>query len=175
MPDQAVGTSGLRRAGVLRSAARLRSKIYSRADGDASVILAAMKRSWLLTCALLPAEAHACVVTGPERQGWLRVDHGPEFTSALFGAWCESNGVHLEFIQPGKPSQNAYIERFNGSYRDGVLDAWVFTDLDHVREETERWLGEYNTIRPHESLGDVSPVEFLTDRGHADFSSYARI
>ena len=106
----------------------------------------------------------------PER---IPVDHGPEFTSARFQAWCQANGVQLEFIQPGRPSQNAFVERFNGSYRDGVLDAWAFTDLGHVREETERGLGEYNTIRPHESLGDVSPVEFLTDRGHADFSSYA--
>jgi putative transposase len=105
----------------------------------------------------------------PER---LRVDHGPEFTSAVFAAWCESHGVELEFIQPGKPAQNAFIERFNGSYRDAVLDAWVFTDLEQVRHETERWLKDYNTVRPHESLGDISPMEFLNDRGHAEFSSY---
>jgi putative transposase len=105
----------------------------------------------------------------PER---LRVDHGPEFTSAVFAAWCISHGIELEFIQPGKPAQNAFIERFNGSYRDGVLDAWVFNDLNHVRYETERWLKDYNTVRPHESLGDISPMEFLNDRGHAEFSSY---
>ena len=107
----------------------------------------------------------------PER---LRVDHGPEFTSATFAAWGEHNHVEIEFIQPGKPAQNGFIERFNGSYRDGVLNAWVFTDLAQVREETERWLGDYNTIRPHESLGDISPIEFLTERGHADLSTYAR-
>ena len=113
------------------------------------------------------------VVRGrPER---LRVDHGPEFTSALFVAWCEANGVHLEYIQPGKPSQNAFIDRFNGSDRRGVLDAWVFTDLNQGREETEQWLDEYNIVRPHQSLGDVSPVEFLTDRGHAVLSNFARI
>lgn len=105
----------------------------------------------------------------PER---IRVDHGPEFTSAPFCAWCESHGVALEHIQPGKPNQNGFIERFNGSYRDGVLDAWVFTDLDQVREETDRWVDEYNTVRPHESLGDISPIEFLKERGHADFSTY---
>ena len=108
----------------------------------------------------------------PER---LRVDRGPEFTSAEFITWCESNGVELEFIEPGKPTQNAFIERFNGSYRDGVLDAWAFTDLGQVREETVRWLEEYNTIRPHESLGDISPVEFLNNRGHADLSTFAWI
>lgn len=105
----------------------------------------------------------------PER---LRIDRGPEFTSALFLAWCKTHHVSLEYIQPGKPSQNGFIERFNGSYRDGVLDAWVFTDLDQVREETERWLAEYNTVQPHESLGDISPIEFLNDRGHAGFSTY---
>lgn len=112
-----------------------------------------------------------CLVRGrPER---LRVDRGPEFTSALLAGWCRDHGVELEFIQPGKPSQNGFIERFNGSYRDGVLDAWVFTDLDQVREETERWLAEYNMVRPHESLGDVSPIEFLNDRGYAEISTYA--
>lgn len=117
--------------------------------------------------------AQLVVVRGqPER---IRVDHGPEFTSAVFTTWCETNGIEVEYIQPGKPSQNGFIERFNGSYRKEVLDAWVFMELSQVREETERWVEEYNTIRPHESLGDISPIEFLNDRGHADFSSYARI
>jgi len=106
----------------------------------------------------------------PER---IRLDQGPEFTSALFCAWCESHGVALEYIQPGKPNQNGFIERFNGSYRDGVLDAWVFTDLEQVREATESWLHDYNTVRPHESLGDISPIEFLNHRGYADVSTYA--
>ena len=106
----------------------------------------------------------------PER---LRVDRGPEFTSAALALWCETNSVELELTQPGKPTQNSFIERFNGSYRRGVLDAWVFIDLDQVREETERWVEEYTTIRPHESLGDVSPMEFLNDRGHGEFASHA--
>jgi putative transposase len=106
----------------------------------------------------------------PER---LRVDHGPEFTSAIFEAWGRQRGITLEFIEPGKPNQNGFIERFNGTYRDGVLDAWVFMSLDEVREETERWLAEYNLERPHESLGHVPPIEFLTQRGHADVSTYA--
>ena len=112
------------------------------------------------------------VVRGrPER---IRVDHGPEFTSATFSAWCEDHGIALEYTQPGKPTQNSFIERFNGSYRDGVLDVWVFIDLEHVREETERWVDVYNTIRPHESLGDISPIEFLNDRGHVGVSIYGR-
>lgn len=104
----------------------------------------------------------------PER---IRLDHGPEFTSALFGHWCEAQGIELEFTQPGKPTQNAFVERFNGTYRREVLDAWLFMDLAHAREETERWVDEYNTIRPHESLGDVPPSEFLTHRSHAEFPS----
>ncbi|MQM38302.1 IS3 family transposase [wastewater metagenome] len=110
------------------------------------------------------------VVRGrPER---IRVDHGPEFTSAVFVGWCQTHGIELEYTQPGKPNQNGFVERFNGSYRNGVLNAWLFMDLEHVREETERWLAEYNTIRPHESLGDISPLEFLNDRGHAGVSIY---
>lgn len=105
----------------------------------------------------------------PER---IRVDHGPEFTSAEFVSWCEKRGIQIEHTQPGKPQQNGFIERFNGSYRQGVLDAWAFTSLEHVREETERWLSDYNMIRPHEALGQISPIEFLNDRGHAGVSSY---
>jgi len=111
------------------------------------------------------------LVRGPPER--IRVDHGPEFTSALFTARCETNGIEIEFTQPGKPTQNGFVERFNGSYRDGVLDACAFMDLGQVREETERWLQDYNTVRPHESLGDVSPIEFLNDRGHAGFSTFA--
>ena len=85
----------------------------------------------------------------------------------------QARSIVIEYTQPGKPTQNAFIERFNGSYRQGVLDAWCFMSLTQVREETDRWLIEYNTIQPHEALGDVSPIEFLTDRGYADVSSYA--
>jgi len=68
--------------------------------------------------------------------------------------------------------KKAFFERFNGIYRDDVPDAWCFMNLSQVREEPERWLKEYNTARPHESLGDVSPIEFPTDRDHAEISSY---
>lgn len=67
----------------------------------------------------------------------------------------------MHFIQPGKPNQNAYIERFNKSFRTEVLDAWVFTSLDEVREVSEQWRQAYNTERSHESLGRVPPLTFL--------------
>ena len=77
----------------------------------------------------------------------------------------------IEYTQPGKPTHNSFIERFNGIYRNGVLDAWCFLNLAQVRKEIERWVIEYNTVRPHESVGDVSPIEVLTDRGHAEIAS----
>lgn len=91
----------------------------------------------------------------------LRLDNGPEFLSRALTAWCEEHGVALRFIQPGKPQQNAYIERFNKSYRDEVLDAYVFGSVADVRAETERWLSYYNTERSHDSLGRVPPLTFL--------------
>ena len=101
----------------------------------------------------------------------IRVDYGPEFASSTFVEYRTTRGITLVYTQPGKPTQNAFIERFNGIYRRAVLDAWCFLPLIHVGEGTERWREEYNTIRPHQSLGDVSPIEFLTHRGHAEIAS----
>jgi putative transposase len=92
--------------------------------------------------------------------GRLRLDNGPEFVAAALADWAEENGVELEFIQPGRPMQNGFIERFNGSYRRGVLDMYVFRTLNEVREQTERWRQAYNEQIPHESLNDMTPVEY---------------
>lgn len=91
----------------------------------------------------------------------LRMDNGPEFISRVLTTWCEEHGVAMRFIQPGKPAQNAYIERFNKSYRDEVLDAYIFGTIADVRLETERWLSYYNEERSHDSLGRVPPLTFL--------------
>src|SRR5215208_8522515 len=91
----------------------------------------------------------------------LRLDNGPEFISVTLAGWAEQHGVTLEFIKPGKPMQNGFIERFNRSYREAVLDMFVFQSLSEVREETEKWLKEYNEERPHESLGHMTPREYL--------------
>ena len=85
----------------------------------------------------------------------LRLDNGPELISLALAEWAEQHRVALEFIKPGKPMQNGFIERFNRSYRQAVLDMYVFTALSEVREQTEKWLKEYNEERPHDALGRV--------------------
>ncbi len=87
----------------------------------------------------------------------LRLDNGLELISLVLAEWAEEHGVSLEFINPGKPMQNGFIERFNRGYREAVLDMYVFRSLDEVREQTERWVKEYNEERPHESLGNLTP------------------
>lgn len=91
----------------------------------------------------------------------LRLDNGPELISVTLAEWAEQHGVTLEFIKPGRPMQNGFIERFNRSYREAVLDMFVFQSLEEVRQQTEIWLKEYNEERPHDSLGDMTPREFL--------------
>ena len=91
----------------------------------------------------------------------LRLDNGPELTAIAFTEWCTSRGIEAQFIQPGKLDQNAFIERFNKTYRDEVLDAYVFETVEQVREITETWLHEYNEERPHDSLGRVPPLMFM--------------
>ena len=90
----------------------------------------------------------------------LRMDNGPEFISTIMADWAEDHTIDLEFIQPGKPTQNAYIERFNRTYRDEVLNMYVFKTLSEVRAITEEWLNQYNEERPHGALGDLTPSEF---------------
>ena len=92
----------------------------------------------------------------------LRVDNGPELTSVRLAGWADRNGVKLEFTQPGRPMQNGFVERFNRTYRTEVLDMYVFDHLQEVQQITDDWVVEYNEERPHESLGNLTPKEYLT-------------
>ena len=74
--------------------------------------------------------------------------------------WCQTNSILIHYIQPGKPNQNAYIERFNRTYRNEVLNLYLFRRLDDVREITSRWLVEYNEQRPHDALGELPPRDY---------------
>ena len=91
----------------------------------------------------------------------IRVDNGPEFISDKLQQWCDEQRIQLQFIQPGKPMQNGYVERNNGSLRKELLDAYLFFSLQEVREMAEEWQQDYNYQRPHESLGNVPPIEFI--------------
>jgi putative transposase len=95
------------------------------------------------------------------RPARVRVDNGPELTAEAFVEWCATQRITIGYIQPGKPDQNAFIERFNRTYREEVLDAYLFDSLDQVQEITDAWLATYNTERPHDSLGQVPPLTFL--------------
>jgi putative transposase len=90
----------------------------------------------------------------------LRLDNGPEFIALALAEWAERKNIALDFIEPGRPMQNGFIERFNGSFRRGVLDMHVFRNLGEVREQTEQWLADYNAEIPHNSLGGLTPTEF---------------
>ena len=91
----------------------------------------------------------------------IRLDNGPEFTASTFTDWAEKNQVKLLYIEPGKPNQNAFIERFNRSFREEVLDAHLFNALGDVQAIADRWLDDYNGYRPHESLGNLPPTTFM--------------
>jgi putative transposase len=91
----------------------------------------------------------------------IRVDNGPEFISAKLDEWCKAEHITLIFIQPGKPMQNAFVERCNGNIRRELLNAYVFRSLNEVRERAEEWRIDYNCSRPHQSLGYVPPAEFF--------------
>src|SRR5699024_5194479 len=90
----------------------------------------------------------------------LRTDNGPEFLGEVFTNWAKEAGMAIQYIQPGEPNQNAYIERFNRTLREAIFDAYLFARLDDVREAVHWWMIEYNEERPHDSLGNLTPMEY---------------
>ena len=91
----------------------------------------------------------------------IRLDNGPENIAKTMKEWAKSHNIKLLYIQPGKPAQNGYIERFNRTYREEVLNMYLFRNIQEVQEITDQWMLEYNTERPHYSLGNLTPQEFL--------------
>jgi len=98
----------------------------------------------------------------------ITVDHGTEFTSKVLDEWCYLRSVKLDFIRPGKPTENGFIESFNGRLRDECLNVHEFTTLDEVRAVLEAWRDDYNHRRPHGSLGHLTPSEFATRGQESD-------
>jgi putative transposase len=98
-----------------------------------------------------------------EREGLpevIMIDNGPEFAGKALDEWAYRNGVKLQFIRPGKPVENAYIESFNGRLRDECLNEHWFINLVQARKLIEDWRVDYNQVRPHSSLGYLTPEEF---------------
>lgn len=90
----------------------------------------------------------------------IRTDNGSEFMSRAVDAWAYKNGIKQDFINPGKPVENCYIESFNGKFRDECLNQHYFTSMIEAREIIEMWREDYNTVRPHQSLNNLTPQEF---------------
>ena len=94
---------------------------------------------------------------------FIRVDNGPEFISKELDRWAYENKVTLDFSRPGKPIDNAYVESFNGSFRDECLNTNWFLSIDDAREKIEAWRREYNEWRPHSSLDNLTPSQYLEE------------
>jgi putative transposase len=91
----------------------------------------------------------------------ITVDHGTEFTSRALDDWAYRRGVLLDFIRPGKPVENGFVESFNGKLRDECLNANQFLSIEDAKRKIEAWRVDYNVHRPHSGLGNVSPAEWM--------------
>lgn len=100
------------------------------------------------------------LINGRGKPSNIRTDNGPEFISHKLEQWCTNQQITLQFIQPGRPMQNAFIERKNGSIRRELLNAYLFYSLNEAREMCEDWRIDYNQERPHKSLGYLSPINY---------------
>jgi putative transposase len=104
----------------------------------------------------------------------ITIDHGTEFTSKAFDEWAWANGVKLDFTRPGKPTDNGFIESFNGRLRDECLNAHEFVSIEDARSRIESWRQDYNDHRPHSSLGHLTPSEFAK-RGQETAQEVAKL
>lgn len=104
---------------------------------------------------------------------YIRCDNGPEFISGKLEEWARDHNIELKFIQPGKPSQNGLIERLNGTLRIECLNLEWFVSIPRLNEQLQQWWHEYNTIRPHSSIGYLTPDEFEIKNQNLYFSAVA--
>ncbi len=143
-------------------------------DGRALRVLAVVddhsKRSPALECDVaMPAERvirildRAIELYGQPKA--VRTDNGPEFTSRVFDAWCYQRGIEHRLIRPGKPTENAFAESFNGRVRDELLNQHCFSTVRHSQDLCADWRADYNEIRPHSALRGLSPEQFLAQGG----------
>ena len=103
----------------------------------------------------------------------IRTDQGPEFIGRALDQWATANGVRLMLIQPGKPTQNAYVESFNGKFRDECLNEHWFVSMDHAKAAISSWRRDYNEVRPHSSLGKLTPSAFAAQlREHGSLQTH---
>ena len=104
------------------------------------------------------------VLASTQRPRSITVDHGTEFQSRALEDWAYRHGVQLDFIRPGKPIENAFIESFNGRLRDECLNVHQFVSIADAQAKIEAWRRDYNQYRPHGSLGHLTPTEFVAQR-----------
>jgi putative transposase len=127
------------------------------------------RSSPILECGLslrgsdVAAALDRAIGSGPAPRS-ITVDHGTEFMSRALEDWAWRRGVQLDFTRPGKPTDNGYIESFNGKLRDECLNVHQFDSLTDAQQRIGQWRQDYNTVRPHSALGDLTPSEFVTQR-----------
>lgn len=105
----------------------------------------------------------------------IRVDNGPEFISKEFREWCGGKGITIQYTQPGRPMQNGYIERFNRTFRENILDAYLFEDIQQVQILAEEWMEDYNYKRPHEALKGQTPIQYKQEAECGYIENYASL
>src|SRR5271156_6601730 len=113
------------------------------------------------------------IITERGRPAAIRVDNGPEFTSRHFLAWCVERGIEVIHIQPGQPTQNARVESFHGRFRDECLRVSWFQNLFEARRQIAAWRKDYNELRPHSSLGYLTPHEYAERESKASYGKDA--